>query len=161
MSAAVDQTPLDHAAGRNGVAIDGPCLVVGYDRSESARGAVSWAASALPDNGQLVVVHACRPLHAPPSPLATASDRHRLGRAMLDELLLDSENAILGVIAGTELRDEDPASALTNAALRHGGCPIVVGHDRHSLLHRATGTVTSELLARSPVPVVVVPPREQ
>jgi nucleotide-binding universal stress UspA family protein len=33
----------------------------------------------------------------------------------------------------------------------------VVGSEHHSRLHKAIGTVTVELLAKSPVPVVVVP----
>ncbi len=133
----------------------GPCLVVGYDGSESARAAASWAAGSLPAHGRLVLVYACRPLHAPPSPLATADERHRLGQAFLDELALDSEDALLD--AHTEVSDEDPVSALTEAARRHGASGIVVGCEQHSRIHKALGTVTSELLLRSLVPVTAVP----
>jgi hypothetical protein len=58
----------------------GPCLVLGYDRTDSARWAARWAANELPSNGKLVIVHSCRPLHAPPSPLSTPHERHRFGR---------------------------------------------------------------------------------
>jgi hypothetical protein len=34
---------------------------------------------------------------------------------------------------------------------------IVIGHERHSRLHKALGTVTSELLDAAPVPVIAVP----
>jgi nucleotide-binding universal stress UspA family protein len=34
----------------------------------------------------------------------------------------------------------------------------VVGHEHHSRLYKALGTVTSGLLGASPVPVVSVPP---
>jgi nucleotide-binding universal stress UspA family protein len=134
---------------------DGPCLVVGYDGSESARAAASWAAGSLPGDGRLVLVYACRPLHAPPSPLASADERYGLGRAFLDELALDGEDALLD--AHTEVSDEDPVSALTEAARRHRASGIVVGCEQHSRMHKARGTVTSELLMRSPVPVTAVP----
>ena len=49
-----------------------PCFVLGYDRTDSARRAASWAAGELAPGGKLVIVHACRPLHAPPAPLSTA-----------------------------------------------------------------------------------------
>jgi len=44
----------------------GPCLILGYDGCESARRAVSWATSEMTGDGELVIVRACRPLHAPP-----------------------------------------------------------------------------------------------
>ncbi len=136
---------------------DGPCLVVGYDGSESARAAASWAASSLPADGRLVLVYACRPLHAPASPLASTDERHNLGRAFLDELALDAEDTLLEVAAHAEVSDEDPVTALTEAARRHRASAIVVGCQQHSRLHKAIGTVTSELLTRSPIPVTAVP----
>jgi len=145
------------AAARAGKEPDGPCLVVGYDGSESARVAASWAAGSLPADGRLILVYACRPLHAPASPLSSADERRRLGRAFLDELALDAEDAFLEVAAHAEVSDEDPVSALTAAARRHHASAIVVGCAQHSRLHKAIGTVTSELLTRSPVPVTAVP----
>jgi nucleotide-binding universal stress UspA family protein len=135
----------------------GPCLVVGYDGSESARAAASWAAASLPAGGRLVLVYASRGLHAPPSPLTSAQERERIGRAYLDELALESEDALLDVAAHAEVSDEDPVHALIEAARRHGAGAIVVGCKHHSRLHKAIGTVTSELLMRSPVPITVVP----
>lgn len=136
---------------------DGPRLIVGYDGSESARTAASWAAGTLPANGRLVLVYASRPVHAPASPLVSADERRRLGQAFLDELALDSEQKLLDVSAHAEVLDEDPVSALVEAAHRHRASGIVVGYEQHSRLHRALGTVTSEVLLRSPVPVTVVP----
>jgi len=136
---------------------EGPCLVVGYDGSQGARAAASWAARSLPADGRLVLVYACRPLHAPPSPLISAGERHRLGQAFLDELALDGEDAFLDVAAHAEVADEGPVDALTEAARRHHASGIVVGCEQHSRLHKALGTVTSELLTRSPVPVTAVP----
>jgi nucleotide-binding universal stress UspA family protein len=145
------------AAERVGEELDGPCLVVGYDGSAGARAAANWAASSLPADGRLILVYACHPLHAPASPLASADERHSLGQAFLDELALDAEDALLEIAAHAEVSDEDPVSALTAAARRHHASAIVVGCEQHSRLRKAIGTVTSELLARSPVPVTAVP----
>jgi len=142
-------TPLDRP--------DGDCLVLGYDRTDSSRWAAKWAASDLPANGKLVIVHACRPLHAPPSPLASAEERRQLGRAVIDELLLEGEDSLLDLEIEAEISDENPVAALVDAARKHGARAIVVGCEQHSRLHKAIGTVTSELLQASPVPVTVVP----
>jgi nucleotide-binding universal stress UspA family protein len=135
----------------------GPCLVLGYDRTDSSRWAARWAANELPPNGKLVIVHSCRPLHAPPPPLTTSQERQRLGRAVIDELLLEGEDSLFDVNIATEVTDDDPVTALTEAARRHGACAIVVGCEQHSRLHKGLGTVTSELLKTSPVPVTAVP----
>ncbi len=136
---------------------DRPCLVLGYDRTESSRRAVSWALRDLPADGKLVIVHACRPLHAPPSPLSSGEERADLGRAVVDELLLEGEDAMFDIDVATEVSDEDPVTALLDAARRHGARAIVVGSDEHSPLHKALGTVTTELQRTSPVPVITVP----
>jgi nucleotide-binding universal stress UspA family protein len=136
----------------------GPCVVLGYDGSEGARAAVSWIAEVLPDAGKLVLVHACRPLHAPPSRLSTAAERCRHGRALIDELILEGDDALLERQVTAEVADEDPVTALAGAAERLRAAGIVVGASRHSRLQKALGTVTSQLLVASPVPVIVVPP---
>ena len=136
-----------------------PCLVLGYDRTDSSRRAARWAANELPANGKLVIVHSCRPLHAPPPPLSSTQERERLGRPVIDELLLEGEDSLFDVDIITEVSDEDPVSALTEAARRHGARAIVVGCEQHSRLHKALGTVTGELLKSSQVPVTVVPSR--
>ena len=135
----------------------GACLVVGYDGSASGRAAVAWATDVLPADGKIVLVHACKPLHAPTSPLASASARREFGRALLDELLLDGPKRMLDREVVAEVADKDPVSALASAARRHGANGIVVGCKRHSRLRKAIGTVTSDLLKSSPVPVTAVP----
>lgn len=134
-----------------------PCLILGYDRTESARVAATWAARELLPDGKLVIVHASRALHLPPSPLSSAEERHRFGRALIDELLLEGDNALHDVEIEVEVPDEDPVSALIDAARRHDARAIVVGTERHSALHSAIGTVTSELLKSAPVPVMAIP----
>jgi len=133
------------------------CLVLGYDRTESSRRAARWAAGELPADGKLVIVHSCRPLHVPPTPLSSAQQRQRLGHAVIDELVLESDDSLFDIDFETEVSDDDPVSALTRAARRHHANAIVVGCEQHSRLHKALGTVTSELLKSSPVPVIAVP----
>lgn len=132
-------------------------MILGYDRSESSRHAANWATSQLLTGGKLVLVHACRPQHLPPAPLIGSSERRKLGRAILDELALDGEDALLDVDLHTEVSDDDPVNALIDAARRHDACAIVLGAKDHSRLHGMLGTVTTELLKISPVPVITVP----
>jgi len=139
------------------VSAEKPCLILGYDRTESARVAATWAARELPPDGKLVIVHASRALHLPPSPLSSPEERHRFGRALIDELLLEGDDAIHDVEIEVEVPDEDPVSALIDAARRHDARAIVVGSERHSALHSAIGTVISELLKSAPVPVMAIP----
>lgn len=134
------------------------CLVLGYDRGDSARLAARWAVNQLLPAGKLVIVHASRPLHAPPLP-SSAEERKRFGRALVDELLLEGEDALFDIDVELEVVDRDPVAALIDAAQRHRARGIVVGSERHSRLHTAIGTVTVELLRDSPVPVIVVPAR--
>ena len=134
------------------------CLVVGYDRTERARGAVAWAATELSGTGKLVLVHSSRGLHTPPSPLASAAERRELGLALIDELLLTGEDSLCDLDVEAEVSDRDPVTALIDAATRHHARLIVVGCEQHSPLQKAFGTVTSELIGRSPVVVAAVGP---
>ncbi len=140
-------------SGRTG----GSCLILGYDRTDSARRAAIWAAEQLGPKGKLVIVHACRPLHAPSAAVSTAAERGELGLALINELLMEDAESFAELEIEADVSDNDPVSALIDAARSHGAQGIVVGHERHSPLHRALGTVTSELLSRSPVPVTSVP----
>jgi nucleotide-binding universal stress UspA family protein len=133
------------------------CLVLGFNRNDSSRRAADWAVDELLPDGKLVIVHACRPLNAPPSPLSSSHERQQLGRAVVDELLLEGGDSLRDLELAVEVLDTDPASALIDAAERHHASAIVVGCEQHSRLHRAIGVVTDELLRRSPVPVIAVP----
>lgn len=133
------------------------CMVLGYDRSEGSLKAAQWAVEELLPDGMLVIVHAGRPLHAPPSPLSSSQERSQLGRAIVDELLLGGEDRLRDLDLAVEVLDEDPPRALIDAAQRHDAQAIVIGCKPHSRLHRAIGVVTDELLSRSPVPVIAVP----
>jgi nucleotide-binding universal stress UspA family protein len=80
-----------------------------------------------------------------------------MGRAIIDELMMDGDDPLLDIDLETEISDDDPVTALIDAVHRHGARGIIVGCEQHSRLHRALGTVTSELLEASPVPVTAVP----
>ena len=136
----------------------GPYLVLGYDGSPGARRAVNWAAGVLPDTASLVLVYASRPLHGPSGPLSSAAERRDYGVALIDALLLEGEDALLDRQITTEIVDDDPVKALTDAAARFGADGIVVGTGRHSRVSEAIGTVTHGLLSASSVPVIAVPP---
>jgi nucleotide-binding universal stress UspA family protein len=135
----------------------GPCMILGYDRSEGSRHAACWAAGELAAGGKLVIVYACRGQHMPPNPLSSTGERHDEGRAILDELMLDGDDALFDVDLEMKVSDQDPAAALIDAAKHHDARAIVLGAKPHSRLHEALGTVTTELLRTSPVPVITVP----
>lgn len=135
--------------------VSGCCLVVGYDRGPAAQHALWWAVRQLPANGHIVIVFACRALHAPN--VQSDQERRSFAGAAMDELLMEADMGLLDRAIVTEIADQDPVSALLDAAARHNANAIVVGAQRHSPLHRAIGTVTSELMMRSPVPVTAVP----
>jgi nucleotide-binding universal stress UspA family protein len=133
------------------------CLVLGYDGSDGARKAASWAVNELLPKGTLILVHSDRALHVPASPLSSTRERTHIGHAIIDELLLDGDDALADLDLVTEVSEKDPVSALVSAAERHDADAIVVGCEPHSRLRRALGVVTDELLARSPVAVIAVP----
>lgn len=145
----------DGAAARSGSGER--CMVVGYDRSESSRIAAEWAAAQLGSDGRLVIVHACRPLLTPPSALSTPQERRDFGRALIDELMMESGEALLDLDVETEVLDEDPVTALVDAARRHDADAIVIGSEHRSKLRAVIGTVTGELLRQTRLPVIAVP----
>jgi nucleotide-binding universal stress UspA family protein len=136
-----------------------PCLVVGYDGSPEARHAAAWAARRAAPDGMLVLVHASRPrrLWLPSAILATAFERRDRGRALLDELFMDGDEALLKVRVETKVVDDDPAHALIEAAHNHGAREIVVGSHHRSRLDPVYGDIAAELVRTAPVPVSVVP----
>lgn len=133
------------------------CLVVGCDRSHSAQVAAEWAARQLGSEGTLVLVHACKPLLRPPAALSTPEERIEIGHAVVDELLMEVGGLLLDVDVEVEVLDEDPVTAILDAARSHGAEAIVIGSEHHSRLRAAIGTVTEELLKVAEVPVIAVP----
>lgn len=133
------------------------CMIVGCDHSPSAKGAAEWAARQLQGEGTLVLVHACRPLLRPPAALSTPEERIEIGHAVVDGLLMEAGGILLDVDVEVEVLDQDPVSAILDAASAHDAEAIVIGSEHRSRLHAAIGTVTEELLKAAAVPVIAVP----
>lgn len=138
------------------------CIVVGYDGSPEARHAAVWAARRAAPKGKLVIVHASRPRRRwlPVAILQTGDERSDRGHALLDELLMDADDALLDIALEADVVDETPARALIHAARQHDASEIVVGSHHPSRAEAIYGDVTAELVQSAPVPVCVVPLEE-
>jgi len=132
---------------------------VGYDGSAEARHAAAWAARRAAPDGKLVLVNAsgARRPWLPWALLSSAAERRTQGRALLDELLMDGDDALYEVRLRARVVDDTPVSALIAAARKHEADEIVVGSHHRSRLDRVYGDVAAELVRRAPVPVCVVP----
>jgi nucleotide-binding universal stress UspA family protein len=122
-------------------------IVVGHDGSPGATRALWWAASTLPADGRLVVVHAEHP--AAPAP-ALARCRSRIDAALRQ----DDDGALDGVVLEVRHIGGLPADALRDAADDVGADSIIVG--RHHAGSYA-GTTVRHLLDVTDRPVTVGP----
>jgi len=106
-----------------------------------------------------VLIHASGPRRRwlPLEVLRTGSERGELGRALLNELLMNGEDALLDVKLEAHVVDGTPAKALIEAAERHGAREIVVGSHHPRRADAIYGDVAAELVRTAPIPVVVVP----
>jgi nucleotide-binding universal stress UspA family protein len=118
------------------------CLIVGYDASATAERALSWALHRAGADGCVVLVH--------------ADEDAARGRA-LSELPFLERGDVYDVPCAVEVRGGPPAEVLMEVAAEHDADQIVVGTRRTGRLSGAGRSVCSELLRRSPCPVVVVP----
>jgi nucleotide-binding universal stress UspA family protein len=137
----------------------GPCLIVGYDGSPEARHAAVWAARRAAPTGTLVLVNATRPRRRwlPVEVLRTGSERRSRGRALIEELLMDGDEALLDVRLEVQVVDDTPTHALIEAARRHQAREIIVGSHHRSRADALYGDVAAELMRSASVPVCVVP----
>jgi nucleotide-binding universal stress UspA family protein len=138
-----------------------PCIVVGYDGSESARVAVEHAVLAAAPDGVVVVVYAFGP---PPDWLGAPNyqrvlDDHRgRGQQVLDELEAEAADIFGDVAYDLDLLGDSPADAVLNAAAVRAADAIVVGSRGFGFVHGALGSVSHELLQRADLPVTVITP---
>jgi len=128
-----------------------PCIVVGYDGSETAREAVAYATERAGGNGLVIVVHASGP--------GTDLLDPAHGQAVLDALLLESGNALIDHDFELEVADGPPAKALARIAAERDADEIVVGSRGFGRVRSALGSVSRELLHEADRPVVVIPYR--
>ena len=131
-------------------------VIVGYDGSECAKGALSQAVEQARMFGTGLVIAFG---YEPPVTGAEMSDhRHALeerGKALTDEAL--EQVAGSGVQATTAVVDARPAEGLLALADEHQARMIVIGtHGERPLMGMVLGSTPYKLLHRSPVPVLVV-----
>jgi len=138
-----------------------PCLVVGYDGSEHAREALSYAIARVGKRGRLMIVfgYGSTPdLLALRHPEHLVEDSEEYGRGVLDGILLDGNEELLDVDHEMELVASTPAKAIDEVAREQDAEKIVVGSRGFGLVRTAAlGSVSHELLHLADRPVVVVP----
>ena len=136
-------------------------LVVGFDDSEPAQRALTWAADLLATRpGTLHVIYADHPL--------LDSDLTGFGRTDMDQdrdakaaRVADAARQITAA-AGTpytfERRQESPEEAILDAGARYAAAaPVIVTGRSHHVPHRVIGSVPARLLHESPYPVLTIP----
>jgi nucleotide-binding universal stress UspA family protein len=147
-------TPPSKKSGR------GPCVAVGYDGSEEARAAVSYAAKRAGPEGRVIVVHAFGP---PPDWLGAPNYQHVLddhrghGKALLDALVLEGGDDLIETDYSLELIGGHPGEALVNAAAAEDADEIVLGSRGFGRVRAALGSVSQDVLRHADRPVVVIP----
>ena len=129
-------------------------VVVGVDRSLSARVALEHAARRAGEDGSLVVAHAFVPVtDAISGSLSGLDDEHRVAvQERVERLAADA-----GVQTETRIVDGDAPEALAELASESGAEEIVVGSRGLGRFAAALGSVSHALLAHADRPVVVVP----
>lgn len=136
------------------------CLVVGYDGSEPARAAVTYAADRVGPDGRLTIVHATGPLASwlgAPEEMLVTEDRAERGRALLDELMLEAGNALIDTDYELVMVPGPAAEALVHTAQRHDADEIVLGSRGMGRLGSVLGSVAQHVLHTADRPVVVIP----
>lgn len=135
-------------------------LVVGYDGSEPARAAVSYAAERAGTGGRLYIVHATGPVASwlgAAEDIVVTEDRAGHGRALLDELVLEAGDVLIDSDYELVLLPGPAAEALVNTARRHDVDEIVLGSGGEGRLGGLLGSVAHQVLHTADRPVVVIP----
>ncbi|QEC49841.1 universal stress protein [Baekduia soli] len=138
----------------------GPTIVVGWDGSDAARGALRTA-TRLARDGRVIVVHA----HEAAAPHVTSrwrellqADGARRSLLLLAEIPAASDADLELVRIEARSLDGPPADALLRTAREDGADAIAVGSRGLGAGPGAVGSVSAALLASTDRPVLVVPP---
>ena len=129
-------------------------IVVGVDRSLSARIALEHAAHRAGPDGRLIVATVLTPLA---DAFGRALSELRDDRRQAAHDLVDRLAADVAVDTETRVLDGNPAESLAQLARESGADEIVVGSRGTGRVRAALGSVSHALLAHADHPVVVVP----
>jgi nucleotide-binding universal stress UspA family protein len=139
-------------------------VVVGVDASDEARRALRWAIEEAGLRGvPLDAVHVVPPRDTPsyrrPLPMPSRDDVELAGLELLDEQLADLD--LTGVSVSRTVRSgRTPAEVLCEIA-RDAELLVVGARGRGGFAGLLLGSVSHQVVAHAPCPVVVVvPPRE-
>jgi nucleotide-binding universal stress UspA family protein len=134
-------------------------LVVGFDDSEPARRALTWAADLLTSRpGTLHVIYADHPV--------LDSDLTGFGRTDMDQdrdakaarIAQSAEQITAGSPHTFERRQEPPEDAILHTAGSYAAAaPVIVTGRSHHVPHRVIGSVPARLQHESPYPVLTIP----
>jgi nucleotide-binding universal stress UspA family protein len=142
---------------REGRAHGNCTVIVGYDGSESARAALSYAAKRSCESGKVVAVHAFQPvadwLGAPNYQQALDAYQEH-GRQLLEGL---EDSRDLGAEVETTLLEGPPARAIVAAADTRDADEIIVGSRGLGPIRGALGSVSHAVLHETDRVVVVIP----
>ncbi|MFK8025644.1 MAG: universal stress protein [Ilumatobacter sp.] len=132
-------------------------IVVGLDGSDRSRRALAWAMEFAPEGCEMLVVGAWMPSKSGFVAVAQHySDEHRQARDRFDEILDEVEADPDGVPFERRFVFADPAATLLEEA--ESSDLVVVGQRGHSGVSAAIlGSVSMQVLHRSPVAVAVIP----
>jgi nucleotide-binding universal stress UspA family protein len=129
-------------------------MVVGVDRSLSARIALEHAAHRAGPDGRLIVATVVTPLA---DAFGRAVSELRDDRRQAAQELVDRLAADVAVDTETRVLDGNPAERLAQLARESGADEMVVGSRGTGRIRAALGSVSHALLAHADHPVVVVP----
>jgi nucleotide-binding universal stress UspA family protein len=135
-------------------------VLIGIDFSETSEGALRWGLDvARHHQAAAVLVHALRlpSMVTPYIPVPPDIDVE-LERKAVDRLAeIERRCAASGVAVTTEIRHDQPAAALRQAALEHHADLVVVGTRGLSRLeHLLLGSIAEQVIATAPAPVLAV-----
>ena len=133
-------------------------VVVGYDGSPEAEGALACALDRAGRTGRVIVVNATRDQPDAldrPSVEPLLHDRLREGHALVHLVFLERSD-VWDTVAQTEVIENTPVAALLEVARRHDADEIVVGHRDRNRLRALSGSVAVGLIEADDRPVIVV-----
>ncbi|PWG16256.1 universal stress protein [Salibaculum griseiflavum] len=140
-------------------------IVVGYDGSESADAALSFAIGvARAQGGSVVIAHVLEwspysfltPTELEERHMRRSEELERAKSALLDPVVAKLSDS--GVEVKTALKYGHIAETLCEVAKDEGADQIVIGRTGHSSLSsRLFGSVAGSLAQAGPVPVTIVP----